>query len=474
MLPGELLRAVRNVLRRPLTTMKGSTVAALSTSSEQGATETRLFIELVDEQLNYVRRTMNDLVDIAESESGSLRLTLQPIDFSELVDEARNAARADGLRIAVGLEMAPSAPMVMADRNRIVQFLSNLFSATTSNWPDVSAIRLVATPAESLVKITVVLEGKMIAAESLSQLLARSSLFVLGESELETGRQDLAMAICMGIVNAHGGEIRLESDDEGTDSHITFTLRIATKTEDDANRGGKLDESAAMESASILIVGLRQQVLLQVRDTLAGVGLNAILAGNSEEAEHIAIVERPSLVLLDITLPQTEGLGLVRRIREILDCPIVFLSGPGGDQDISRAFEMGAYDYISRPFSPAELIGRVNAAIRTQSSARAGQINTYERGDLVIDYTERRVSVGGQPVRLTATEYRLLCELSLNAGRVLTNSQLLRRVWGAQSSTDTRILRTFVKNLRRKLGDAAQHPVYIFTEPRVGYRMERP
>ena len=256
MLPGELLRAVRNVLRRPLTTMKGSTVAALSTSSEQGATETRLFIELVDEQLNYVRRTMNDLVDIAESESGSLRLTLQPIDFSELVDEARNAARADGLRIAVGLEMAPSAPMVMADRNRIVQFLSNLFSATTSNWPDVSAIRLVATPAESLVKITVVLEGKMIAAESLSQLLARSSLFVLGESELETGRQDLAMAICMGIVNAHGGEIRLESDDEGTDSHITFTLRIATKTEDDANRGGKLDESAAMESASILIVGL--------------------------------------------------------------------------------------------------------------------------------------------------------------------------------------------------------------------------
>ena len=472
-IPAELLRAVRNVLRRPLATMKGSTVAALATSTEQDSGETRLLLEMVDEQLNSVRRMVNDLVDIAEIESGSFRLMLQPIDLPGVLEEALSAARANGLEIAVEVEIAPSVQPVLADRNRMVQVLSYLFSAIAASSPDVSAIRLVATPAGPVVRISVAPEGGRSTSESLATLLARSSLFALRESDLEIGRQDLAMAICAGILSAHGDRIWLEGDDKGSESLIAFSLQVASEAEE----GGQQDElniSDPLRSASILIVGLRQQVMLQVRDTLAGVGFNASIAGGSEEAEQIAVVDRPSLVLLDITLPQTEGLGLVRRIREILDCPIIFLSGPGGDKDITRAFEMGAYDYISRPYSPAELIGRVNAAIRNQSSAGAGQINTYERGDLVIDYIERRVSVGGQPVRLTATEYKLLCELSLNAGRVLTNSQLLRRVWGAQSSTDTRILRTFIKNLRRKIGDDAQHQVYIFTEPRVGYRMERP
>ena len=112
--------------------------------------------------------------------------------------------------------------------------------------------------------------------------------------------------------------------------------------------------------------------------------------------------------------------------------------------------------------------------MQNRASSSDKQITTYVQGELSINYAERRVVVAGQQLKLTATEYRLLSELSLNAGRVLTNPQLLQRVWGEQSAEDTRILRTFVKNLRRKLGDDAQTPRYIFTEPRVGYRMERP
>ena len=473
MLPGDLLRAVRNLLRRPLTTMKGSTVAALSPSQQQDPAETRHLIRLVDEQLNSVRRIVNDLADIGEIESGSLGLDLQPVDLRDVIEEAVSIVRENGLRFAVELELATPNPRVLADKVRAIQFFSYLFAVIAENWPDSPLVRISATEDESSALVIITHEAGGNTPLVLTQLLDRASLLAFGQLGLDPDWEDLTMAICTGIVNAHGGEIWAEVDEENRSSRIVFTIPIAPEAGAGDTQPDHRAESAPREDSSILVIGQSQQVLLQVRDTLAGVGFNPTLAESSEEAERIAIVERPDLVLLDISLPQSEGLGLIRRIREILDCPIVFFSGPGGDQDISRAFEMGAYDYVSRPNSPSELIGRVKAAIHNRSFARSDQISTYERGELTIDYTERRVTVSGTQVRLTATEYRLLSELSLNGGRVLTNDQLLRRVWGAQSSTDTRILRTFIKNLRRKLGDEAQHPAYIFTEPRVGYRMER-
>ncbi len=139
------------------------------------------------------------------------------------------------------------------------------------------------------------------------------------------------------------------------------------------------------------------------------------------------------------------------------------------------AFDMGADDYILKPFSPTELVARVRAALRRQSSPEGTQAREpYLLADLMIDYTERRVSVAGRPVQLTSTEYRLLSDLSTNAGRVMTHDQLLRRVWGPGYEGDTQPVRTHVKNLRRKLGDDPRDPTYIFTEPRVGYRMANP
>ena len=190
--------------------------------------------------------------------------------------------------------------------------------------------------------------------------------------------------------------------------------------------------------------------------------------------ESLIRIEKPHLVLLDMILPGTDGIKLMKRILEITDAPVIFLAGRGGDQIVAQAFEAGADDYMVKPFSPTELAARIEAVLRRHAASdRIKLREPYLLGDLRIDYAERRVTAATHPVQLTATEYKLLFELSINTGRVLTHDQLVTRVWGQEYSGDSLLLRSFVKKLRRKLCDNAASPTYIFTEPRVGYRMAK-
>ena len=173
-------------------------------------------------------------------------------------------------------------------------------------------------------------------------------------------------------------------------------------------------------------------------------------------------------------LPGNDGIELMERVPELSDVPVIFLSAYGRDQIVAWALESGADDYVVKPFSPTELAARIRAALRRREAPeQAEPTEPYTLGDLEIDYAERRVSLAGRPVRLIAIEYRMLAELSANAGRAVTYEHLLKRIWGAKSDGDVRPMRTVVSSLRRKLGDDADNPTYIFTEPRVGYRMPK-
>ena len=180
--------------------------------------------------------------------------------------------------------------------------------------------------------------------------------------------------------------------------------------------------------------------------------------------------EMPDLVLLDLMLPGTNGIKLMEKIQRAYDVPVIFLSAYGQDELVVRAFDSGATDYVVKPFSPTELTARIRAALRKQVAPDPSQ--PYTLGDLTIDYAERVATLAGRPLRLTAIEYRTLAELSSNAGRVLTYAHLLARVWNTEN-TDKRPIRTVISNLRRQLRDEANNPTYIFTEPRIGYRMPK-
>ena len=164
----------------------------------------------------------------------------------------------------------------------------------------------------------------------------------------------------------------------------------------------------------------------------------------------------------------------MKSIQDVAEVPVIFLSAYGRDEIIASALEAGAADYMVKPFSPTELVARVGAAIRRKSvQVQNEPSEPFLLGDLAVDYAERRVSIAGRPIRLTVTEYNLLYALSINAGRVLTHTELLQQVWGMDHTSDSSVVRTFVKRLRRKLGDAANNPTYILSEPRVGYRMHK-
>ena len=179
---------------------------------------------------------------------------------------------------------------------------------------------------------------------------------------------------------------------------------------------------------------------------------------------------KPHLVLLDLMLPGSDGLELMKDLRKA-DLPVIFVSGYGGGELISQAFESGASDYILKPFSPSELVARVRAALRKGEDPPAEPAEPYVSGDLTIDYAQRRVLLAGRALDLTALEYDLLFELSAQAGRVVTHSQLLRRVWGPAHTGDMRAVRTLVRRLRKKLNEDADHPTYLFVQRRVGYFM---
>lgn len=199
------------------------------------------------------------------------------------------------------------------------------------------------------------------------------------------------------------------------------------------------------------------------------------MTDDPDEVDRLLAGEQPHLVLLDLVLPGTDGFELMNCLPAVLELPVIILSGRGRGQDIAEAFDMGVADYIVKPFSPAELLARIRAALHKRVMYQQSKaLEPYRMGDLTINYVERSVTMAGAPVRLTPTEYKLLYELSTNAGSVVTHDQLLERVWGQEHPADQRLLRSFVKNLRHKLGDDARRPSYIFTESGVGYRLASP
>ena len=221
----------------------------------------------------------------------------------------------------------------------------------------------------------------------------------------------------------------------------------------------------------ILAVDDDDQALRYIRDALIKTGYVVIATGDPDDVPRLMEKEKPHLVLLDLMLPGTDGIELMKEITDANDVPVIFVSAYGQDQLIARAFEMGADDYVVKPFSPTELVARTRAALRKRTTSEPAV--PYVFGELTIDYAERLVTLRGSSIDLTAIQYRLLVELSASAGRVLTYEQLLRRVWDSHGDADVRPIRTAISAIRRKLGDDANNPIFIFTEPRVGYKMPK-
>ena len=473
-LRAEFLGMVSHELRTPLTSIKGSAATLTEAASDLDPAEMLQFYRIIGEQADYMRDLIGDLLDVARIETGELSVAPVPADVASLVDEARSRFQSGGGRNNLRIDLSSELPLVMADGRRIVQVLNNLLSNAAWNSHEASAIGVSAVRESYHVAVSVTDEGRGISAERLPHLFRKFSRLDGEDRRRDIAGSGLGLAICKGIVEAHGGRIWAESDGLGLGSRFTFTIPVAGDAVAGVPRLSARRERAEKERTRILTVDDDPQTLRYVRDALARAGYAPIVTGDPEEALSLVEANDPHLVLLDLMLPGTDGIELMGDILDMADVPVIFLSAYGQEEIIARAFANGADDYVVKPFSATELVARIKAALRKREAPEwAEPSEPYVFGDLTIDYAERRVTLAGRPVKLTAIEYGLLFELSANAGRVMTYDRLLQRVWGLRSSGDSRRVRTAAKQLRRKLGDDANNPTYILNEPRVGYRMEK-
>ncbi|MGH2584944.1 MAG: response regulator [Dehalococcoidia bacterium] len=223
-----------------------------------------------------------------------------------------------------------------------------------------------------------------------------------------------------------------------------------------------------MSGARVLVVDDEPQMLRSLRLILNGHGYDAVLVATGEEALAEVARRLPDVILLDLMLPDVDGLEVCRRVRERSTVPIIVLSARGEEALKVRALDLGADDYLTKPFGAEELIARVRVALRHAAGMREAPV--FESGDLRVDFDRRQVTVADRDVTLTPKEYDVLKYLIANADRVLTHTLILRAVWGPEYASETQYLRNIVLGLRRKLEPDPAHPVYILTEPGIGYR----
>jgi DNA-binding response OmpR family regulator len=227
--------------------------------------------------------------------------------------------------------------------------------------------------------------------------------------------------------------------------------------------------------ANILVVDDDPRLLRLVRVNLERAGFQVNTATNGPAALDQLDLEPPDVVVLDITMPGMDGFAVTQRIREISGVPIIMLTAMGEQSQKVRGLEMGADDYLTKPFDPDELVARVRALLRRSKSSGTEEVqHSIHAGQLEIDFVRHKVVRDGQQIKLTPTEYKLLQHLAQQAGKLIPHSDLLSKVWGPEYRDETGYLWVYIRSLRQKLEEDPSNPQYIISEPGFGYRFQVP
>lgn len=230
-----------------------------------------------------------------------------------------------------------------------------------------------------------------------------------------------------------------------------------------------------MRRFRILVVDDEERILNFLNSKLKASGYEVLTASNGLKGLEQAQAQEPDLIVLDLLMPKMDGLEMLKELRSFSAVPVIILTAKGADADRIKGLELGADDYLPKPFNPDELVARIEAIRRRLEPGKRGKISeVFQLGDVTIDFSNHNVLVNGEPKYLTRTEWLLLDQLISNAGRLMLYEELLTRVWGPEYRNDVQILRTWVSRLRHKLESDPTNPNLIRTIPKTGYIIDRP
>ena len=455
-LRADLLRTISHDLRTPLTSISGNASNLISNYEKMDdPARKQTFLDIYDDSM-WLINLVENILSISRIEDGRMNLSISTELVSEVFEEALRHTNRHSAQHTITVQMDDDLLLAHMDAKLVVQVLINLVDNAIKYTPTGSHIVLSAAAQGESAVIRVSDDGPGIPDEAKEKVF---EMFSTGEKRISDSRRSLGLglALCRTIIAAHGGTITL-SDNKPHGCIFTFTL--------------PLGRFLCMNKPLILVVEDDAPIRNLITTTLKTQDYKYIAAATASEALQQATIHAPDVMLLDLGLPDLDGIEVIRRIRSWSAMPIIVISARSEDSDKIEALDSGADDYLTKPFSVEELLARLRVTFRRISMLQnAAGCSVFTNGDLQIDFAAGCVHLERQELHLTPIEYRLLCVMAKNCGKVLTHTYITHEVWGSSWDNDVASLRVFMATLRKKLESEPDSPQYIQTHIGIGYRM---
>ncbi|HEY7350698.1 MAG TPA: response regulator [Ktedonobacterales bacterium] len=481
----EALALAAHALKTPLAVMKGSATTLLAHSLRWDPEAQREMLQLIDEQCDQLHELVNGLLDVWRLDAGLLPINPTLIHLPELLEPLVDRWQKFSPQHRITLALPADLPSLMADRSRLEQVLNHVLDNAVK-YSAGGEIAIEALAGEERIEITVADQGRGLMQDHLERIFDRFYR-VPGEGEHIPG-SGMGLAVAKAVVQAHGGSIWAASAGPGKGAvfHVALPLaahRLSTVSAPIRPASGPLAPptenirlNRATDRQTILIVDNDPGIVRYVRANLEAQHYRVFSAADGSQAFQLVEREEPDLILVEAGMPGMDGFDLLGRLREFSTAPVVMLSARRGEDECVRALDLGAVDYLGKPFGMPELLARVRVALRRggQPEQRSSQSALFSSGDLTIDFAQRQVRMAGRDVQLSRTEYKLLTVLAQHAGMVLTHELLLEKVWGPGYHREMDFIWVYIRRVRRKIEPDPSQPRYILTVPGVGYKLARP
>ncbi len=432
---------------------------------------TRRLAERLASEAFRVGNTIDDLLELSRLEVAT-GLAADDVGVAHFVQDAADRVRpaAEQRGIEIDVDAAPVRLSVVGDRRQLVSAVTNLLDNAVKYSEPGSTVQVTSRTDGRWVDVTVRDHGIGIPRRDLERIFERFYRVDRARSR-DTGGTGLGLAIVRHVASNHRGEIRVESrEGRGIDVHAAAPGRPGSRRR---HQGGRM----TTPDATVLLVEDEDSFVEALTLGLKREGFRVQTAHDGAEALEIFDVVKPDLVLLDVMLPKVSGVDVCRELRRRSTVPIIMVTAKGSEIDTVVGLEVGADDYVTKPYRLRELVARMRAVLRRRpadTSSRSGAGDVLEVGDVRLDPERHEVEIRGQQVKLPLKEFELLELLLLNAGRVLPRDTLIDRVWGTDYVGDTKTLDVHVKRLRAKVEDDPAVPTRIVTIRGLGYKYDTP
>ena len=478
-LKSALLDSVSHDLRTPLVAIRVAAGHLADPAVEMPPDAIRATGRSIEGEAARLDRLVTNVLDLSRIEAGALRPAVDPYDLADLVTQVVDRLAPTLARDAVRLDLPPDLPPVLVDPILADQILTNLLENAVAHAGPDRVVRIAAATVHDLAAVELLVEdsGPGVPPREIPHLFEK---FYRGSGRRQGGRgMGIGLAVVRGLAEAMGGRVEARRELARRPRHRRRAPRRRRAGGAVTGPGRAVSGSGAAPApgAAVLLVEDDGAARSAVATTLAARGFRVAEAADGRSALRLWESSRPDLVLLDLGLPDIDGMAVIVRIRREAATPIIVLSARGQEKDRVAALDAGADDYLTKPFGAAELHSRIRAVLRRAAGPDADQSGVLRVGPVRLDVAHRSVQVAGSTLDLTPREYELLKVLLAHAGRVVTSGHLLRAVWGSAYTEESHYIHVYVSRLRRKLAAADPTGVagrIIVNEPGVGYRVVPP